>query len=145
MYLQCFPPWFADATPLTFFNTTSTNSKAYPVYVQVGLLPADMILSPSNLTVLALLPSYSEAAHPQCTKEQHAINRHILLWKALELVLTELTDLDATESTVESFLPLGEVRLGSGEARRAFAVPLLWLSGACLLRAWRVVFWPGLL
>ncbi len=100
--------------------------------MHVGLVVPDKVLSPTALTVVALLPRYLEARHEQCTDDQHAINRHLLLWKALRFVLADFLALDTAEESIDSYLPLGKVRLGSaGREQDAYAVPLLWLGGAC--------------
>ena len=98
--------------------------------MHVGLFPPERILSASTLNVLALLPTYAEPPHPLCTDEQHAINRHVLTWKSLGLVLEKFFELDATETTADSFLYVGELPFGTdAELRSVFAVPLLWLAG----------------
>ena len=67
-----------------------------------------------------------------CTDEQHALNRQILPWKAMTIVLEEFLELDSTESTSDSFLYVGNMPFGAaGEMRSVFAVPLLWLAGTC--------------
>ena len=133
--VSCFPRLingaFSDATPLTFFNSSSRNSSAYPVYVHVGLLPAEETLSASGIQTLAFLPSYCEADHEQCTVEQHTINRHLVVWKALRMVLADFLDLAASKEGLDGYLPLGKVKLRAADPEcDAYAVLLFWLGGA---------------
>lgn len=120
-----------DETPLTFFNSSSEASQAYPVYLSIGLLPGEELLKPGNNHVIGLLPSYSDLRHKHCwNTEQHAVNRCLVAWKGLSFILAELLDLSPIEEDKDSFLFLGHFDVGStGEQRPTYAVPLVWLGG----------------
>ena len=121
---------------MTFFNSSSAASQAYPLYLSVGLHSTEALLSSSNLHVLALLPSYSDLRHPHCGTDQHATNRCLLVWRALSHVLGELLELSPIEEDTESFLFLGHYDVGGiGVDRPTYAVPLLWLAGSHFLLA----------
>lgn len=119
----------ADETPLTVFNSSSDTTQAYPVYMSNGLLPDDV---PDNMMIVALLPHYSDTAFPQCSESQHAMNRCMLVWKALALLLPDFTNLCPWEEDEDSFLFLGyhQLRPDAPEAP-VYATPLLWLAGTC--------------
>lgn len=84
-----------------------------------------------GLEVVALLPTYDETKHPHCTPDQHTINRSILAWECMSLLLAEFTELSADEDALESFLSLGSHPLGFDGApdKALFAAPCLWLTG----------------
>ncbi len=113
----------ADETPLTLFNSSSASAQAYPVYVCNGLLRNEH--TSAALDVVALLPTYDETQHPMCTKDQHSMNRTVLNWTALGLVLQEFMTLIDDEDAPESFLRIGEC-----DGVQAYASVLLWLGGA---------------
>lgn len=93
-----------------------------------GLCKPEFI--PRYLDVVALLPTYDETKHPHCTKDQHALNRHVLLWSALAHMLRPWTTLSPEEDDADSWLFAGPHMLsGQDELCDVYVVPLMWLAG----------------
>ena len=98
--------------------------------MSIGLHGNDALLSSSNLHVLALLPSYSDTRHPFCGLDQHAMNRSLVVWRALADVLSELLELGPFDEEPDSYLFLGHHDVGGiGVERPVYAMPFLWLAG----------------
>ena len=103
--------------------------------MQNGLLKTSLLSK--SLEVVALVPAYDATQHVLCTEDQHTMNRTLLLWEALRLVLAPFTELDPDEDSPESFLHLGSQHIpGTGDeaAVNVYAVPFLWLAGSVLAR-----------
>ena len=89
--------------------------------------------APGHLDVVAMLPTYDETKHPHCTKEQHALNRHVLVWSALGHMLRPWTNLSPEEDDASSWLFAGAHVLGGADAPcDVYVVPFMWLAGVCV-------------
>ena len=111
------------------FNSSSEATHAYPVYISNGLVPDEV----GVLTVAAMLPPYSDTRHPQLTPDQQAMNKCLLVWQAMTILLEDFINLSPVEEDADSFLKIGVHQLDEGEdAVAVYAVPFLWLGGMSL-------------
>ena len=80
----------ADETTLTQFNSSSDFSHAYPLYVGNGLLSPSIRQSAAGLDVLGIMPLYRPTKHKSISDALHTVNRRILAWRCLRLLLAPL-------------------------------------------------------